>query len=157
MSVNDFYVNEPYVNEAYNEQLYHELIAGAYTTQMPNITRVLVVGKDEDGNYVYGEAQDDDLIDEVGERLDLRIEDLIDDADDAEDVAEAVLEKVRLDKSSGYIIVPVHSGCELFDVINVKDGDVGKSSGAKYRILAIETVFDAREGIYQQNLTLGEV
>ena len=54
----------------------------------------------------------------------------------------------------GNLVIPANCGQELYDVITVTDERCGISAG-KYRILALETDYNSRAGLYQQKLALG--
>jgi hypothetical protein len=54
----------------------------------------------------------------------------------------------------GNLVIPTNVGQELLDVVEVTDERCG-ISGEKYRVQGIRTLYDRRQGRYEQALTLG--
>jgi len=53
----------------------------------------------------------------------------------------------------GNLVIPTNVGQELLDVVEVTDERCGISE-ENYRILAIQSTYDRRQGIYTQRLAL---
>ena len=60
---------------------------------------------------------------------------------------------VSLRAERGNLVVPTNVGQELLDVITVTDERCGISE-ENYRVRAIQTDYDRRQGIYTQRLAL---
>ena len=127
---------------------------GRYITETPPINTAYVIGRDSDGNPVYGTSKDQTEIDLVGQRLDFTQELSIPTEDEAEDVAEAMLEKARLSNSRGFILANPHCGVELWDVIAVNDTLCAQAK-TRYRITAISFDYEPRRDKYQHKLFIG--
>ena len=132
----------------------HVALDGRYITETPPINTAYVIGKDSEGNPVYGTSKDQTEIDLVGQRLDFDQELSIPTEDEAEDVAEAMLEKARLSKCRGFILATPHCGVELWDVISVNDSLCAQTK-TKYRITAISLDYEPRKNKYQHKLFIG--
>ena len=148
--------NQPLYNLVAQSSPFHFLLDGSYQQQSYPINRVLVIGRDADGNHVVGADEEATEIALVGERLDLQYHPPISTATLAAQVADAVLAKARLQTKDGFITLPPNCGVELFDVITVYD-QPGCQQGVSFRVAGIRLVFNALEGVYQQQLKLGEV
>ncbi len=70
--------------------------------------------------------------------------------------AAAHLRRRALDAAAGRIVVPPNCGQELFDVIDVGDPLIAPTA-VKRRVAGIRWRYDARRGIYEQELHLGPV
>ena len=132
----------------------HILLDAGYTTETPQANRAYVIGRDADGNPVYGTDLDQDEIDLVGERLDFDQHLSIPTDDLADDVAAAILDKLRLNGSRGFIVLPPNCGVELWDPIRLTDTPCAQDA-ATYRILAIRLVYNPRAGQFHHKLSLG--
>ena len=146
----------------FNEVLYnltvppsysHIIIDAQYITETPEANRVYVIGRDAEGNPVYGTDLEQSEIDLVGERLDFTLALSIPTSSKAADVADAILKKQRLSKQRGFITIPPNCGAELWDVIQVTD-KLCAQSGSKYRIVAISFDYEPRQRRYQHKLFL---
>jgi hypothetical protein len=72
----------------------------------------------------------------------------------AQERADAILRTQQTQSTPATIVVPTNVGQELLDVVTVTDKRCG-ISGEKYRVLAIQTDYDRRQGRYEQRLTIG--
>ena len=72
----------------------------------------------------------------------------------AQERADAMLRQALLQAQLGILTVPTNCGQELLDVIEVTDERCGISE-EEYRVLAIQTDYDRRQGKYEQRLTIG--
>lgn len=153
---NAYLFNQPLYNLVAQSSPFHFLLDGSYQAQPYPINRVLVIGRDGDGNAVTGADEDTAEIALVGERLDLQYHPSITTAALAAQAADASLEKARLQAKDGFITLPPNCGVELFDVITIYD-ELCCQEGISFRVVAISLLFNAQDGTYQQQLALGEV
>ena len=133
---------------------FHVILDGQYTQGSPGVNRVYIIGKDAEGNPVYGSSLNQDEIDLVGERLDFNQELSIPTDAKAADVAAAIVAKARLTGSRGYITIPPNCGQELWDVIQVTDKPTAQSQ-QKYRVIAVSFDYEPHRHRYQHKLILG--
>jgi hypothetical protein len=78
----------------------------------------------------------------------------LEEAGQAQKRADALLRHETLEAMGDQIVVPANAGQEIYDVITVTDARCGIDQ-EKYRVLAIQTDYDRRQGRYDQRLTLG--
>ena len=78
----------------------------------------------------------------------------LEEADQAAKRADALLRHETLESLGDHIVVPTNVGQELYDVVEVTDERCGIDQ-EKYRVLAIQTDYDRRQGKYDQRLSLG--
>ena len=153
---NLYLFNEPLYNINLWPSYPHIIIDGQYITESPEINRAYIIGRDADGNPVFGTALTQSEIDLVGERLDFNQELSIPTGSNADDVADAILKKMRLSKSRGFILIPPNCGAELWDAIYIND-ELCAQDAIKYRILAIRFDYEPRQARYHHKLILGAV
>jgi len=127
-----------------------------YKERADPINRVFVIGKDTDGNPVYGADEGTTSQGLVGERLDVKYCQEVATAANCVYVADAVLDKSRFNEARGYIIAPPNCGVELWDVDRITDSVCAKTN-ADYRVIGFKTVLNRSEGIYHQVILLGVV
>ncbi len=133
----------------------HFILDGSYQVDSPDINRAYIIGRDAEGNPVFGEDEDAAEIGLVGERLAFKLHPSLATAALAAGAAEAALDKTRL-QYCGFILVPPHCGVELWDVITIYDS-LCAQEGQDYRVIGIRLQYDARQGRYQHELFLGGV
>lgn len=134
--------------------VWHIILDGQYAVDTPTLNRVFIIGRDDNGNPVYGLASDSDEIALVGERLDFRQDLSVPSSTLAQGVASAVLSKMRLNGNRGIILIPPNCGQELWDVVQITDKGANQQA-AKYRVIGIRLEYDQRQARYQQQLILG--
>jgi hypothetical protein len=71
----------------------------------------------------------------------------------AQERADAILRTRAQEAQGGQIVIPTNVGQEILDVVEVTDQRCGINQ-EKYRIQAIQTDYDRRQGIYTQRLGL---
>jgi len=125
-----------------------------YKERADPLNRVFVIGKDTDGNPVYGYAED--ITSTVGERLEIKNCPELVDLADCNFVASAIQGKSRFNEAKGYIISPPNCGIELWDVIRIHD-TVCAQSDKGYRVIGTKTVFNRKEKLCHQAILLGEI
>jgi hypothetical protein len=69
---------------------------------------------------------------------------------------EARLRKSSMQSEGGVLRVPLNSGQELYDIVEIYEPRAGLDS-AKRRVLGMEALYDTRKSIYEQKLYLGAV
>ncbi|MCD6599709.1 MAG: hypothetical protein J7L19_03970 [Dehalococcoidia bacterium] len=131
----------------------HVILKGNYGEAVP-ASRIQAIGRDGSNNKLLSSAFDWDL-------LALAIDNFHSDYDPnlvnttrTQERAVAILRRHAMEANTGRIIVPPNIGQELYDVITVSDDRCGISS-RKYRVIAIQALYDRRAVTYQQRLTLG--
>ena len=135
-------------------EIIHIILDGQYTQGSPGVNRIYVIGKDAEGNPVYGTSLNQAEIDLVGERLDFTQDLSIPTDAKAADVAAAAVAKARLTGSRGFIVIPPNCGQELWDVVQVTDKPTAQSQ-QKYRVIAVSFDYEPRRARYQHKLILG--
>jgi len=134
--------------------VWHVILDGNYITETPETNRMFVIGRDDYGNPVWGEAHDSDESGLVGERLDFQQELAIPSSSQAAAAAEAILAKMRLTKARGVILIPPNCGQELFDVVELSDAGANQEA-VKFRVVGIRFEYQPRQARYEHRLILG--
>jgi len=131
----------------------HSVLKGNYGEAV-SASRIRAIGRDGSNNKLLSSAFDWDL-------LALGIDNFHTDYDPnlvnttrTQERADAILRRHALEASTGRITVPLNVGQELYDVVTVSDDRCGIAS-QKYRVIAIQALYDRRVVTYQQRLTIG--
>ena len=151
---NLYLFNEPLYNVDVPFSGFHVILDGQYITETPEVNRAYIIGKDANGNPVYGTASEAAEIALVGERLDFQQELAIPTEALASSVAQAMLAKMRLTTKRGVILIPPNCGQELFDVVEITDS-VANQAAIKFRVVGLRFEYNPREARYQHRLILG--
>lgn len=151
---NVYLFNEPLYNATIPPSGVHLVLGGRYITDTPQLNRIYVIGRDDDINPVYGTALKQSEIDLVGERLDFRQRLDIHTTANANSVAQAMLDKLRITASRGYLEIPPNCAVELWDVITTND-DPCNQQAAKHRIIGIRFDYEPARARYSHVLILG--
>jgi len=131
----------------------HAILSGKYTDAV-TVSRARAIGRDSSDNRILEEAQDWDLLALAIDQLEQDYDPNLQDATRAQERADAILRTRAQEAEPAVITVPTNVGQELLDVVEVTDERCGINQ-AKYRVLAIQTDYDRRQGHYDQTLTLG--
>jgi hypothetical protein len=131
----------------------HAILAGQYADQV-FLSRARAIGRDAEGNRILQEALDWDLLALAIDQLEQDYDPNLQTATRAQERADAILRQMSLRAERGNLVIPTNVGQELLDVIEVTDERCGISE-EKYRVLAIQTDYDRRQGKYEQRLTIG--
>jgi hypothetical protein len=134
--------------------VWHVILDGQYQTETPEKNRLFVIGRDINGNPVWGEAHDTTESALVGERLDFQPDPAISTTAQAEAVAAAVLLKMRLSRKKGFIIIPYNCGQEMWDVVQISDAGANQEA-VKFRVVGIRFEYHSKQARYQHKLVLG--
>ena len=134
--------------------VWHVILDGQYIAESPDINRAYVIGRDANGNPIYGEAHDSAESSLVGERLDFTQELAIPTTALAGDVASAILAKMRLTGKRGVILIPPNCGQELFDVVQVSDS-MANQSAVTFRVVGVRFEYNPKQARYAHKLILG--
>jgi hypothetical protein len=145
--------NQPLYNLDSPPSMNHYIFMGSYRTASQRLNHIIVVGRDTDDNFVYGEATTSSEIDLVGERLDFKLLPQVRTIAEAEAVATAQLSHERMNSRQGFITLPPNCGVELWDVITVHD-DMSLEVEVDFRVVGITFVFNATLGSFYQKLFL---
>jgi len=130
----------------------HAILSGKYTEAV-TVSRARAIGRDTDDNRILEEALDWDFLQLAIDILEQDYDPNLQAAARAQERAEAILRTRALEASPAIITVPTNVGQELLDVVEVTDKRCGISE-EKYRVQAIQTDYDRRQGIYTQRLAL---
>lgn len=136
--------------------VWHVILDGQYAIETERINRVLVIGRDQQGNPVYGAATNAEEVARVGERLDFQTDTAISTSSQAVDVASAILAKIRLNGKRGFIVIPPNCGQELFDVIEVTDNKCAQWA-QEYRVTGIYFEFNCKQARYENRIILNSI
>ena len=130
----------------------HAILAGQYAEHVfPS--RARAIGRDTDDNRILEEALDWDLLQLAIDILEQDYDPNLQDSTRTQERADAILRQMSLRAERGNLVIPTNVGQELLDVVEVTDERCG-ISGENYRVQAIQTHYDRRQGIYTQRLTL---
>jgi len=130
----------------------HPILSGKYTEAV-TVSRVRAIGRDSGDNRILEEAFDWDLLQLAIDQLEQDYDPNLQTATRAQERADAILRQMSLRAERGNLVIPTNVGQELLDVVEVTDERCGISE-ENYRILAIQTDYDRRQGIYTQRLAL---
>jgi len=133
----------------------HPIFEAAFADQL-TITHAQVSGdtEDEPPVHVREAAFDWALLGAGIDNLTMQYDANLEEADQAARRAVALLRSQQTQATQATILVPTNCGQELYDVITITDARCGIDQ-EKYRVLAIQTDYDRRQGNYHQRLTLG--
>ncbi len=120
------------------------------------VNMVVVYGEAAGGGLVSGQAYDSDEVAKVGYRLDIVREPAIHTAALCTSVAQAVIEKMRLQKTKGELSALPNCAIELFDVVQITDR-WANLDGAAFRVMGISLSYDRDSGTISQAISLGAV
>jgi len=130
----------------------HAILSGKYT-DVVTVSRARTIGRDSGDNRILEEAQDWDLLQLAIDILEQDYDPNLQTAARAQERADAILRTQQTQSTPATIVVPTNVGQELLDVVEVTDERCGVSA-EKYRVQAIQTDYDRRQGIYTQRLAL---
>jgi hypothetical protein len=130
----------------------HAILAGQYR-QAVTLSRSRALGRDDSDNRILEEAQDWDLLQLAIDILEQDYDPNLQTIARAQERADAILRQMSLRAERGNLVVPTNVGQELLDVVEVTDERCGISA-ENYRVQAIWTDYDRRQGIYTQRLML---
>jgi hypothetical protein len=143
----------PSRGEGQGEGAIHAILSGRYTEAV-TVSRARAVGRDTSGNRIMEEALDPDLSGLAIDILEQDYDPNLTTATRAQERADAILRTQQTQRTPATLVVPTNVGQEILDVIEVTDGRCGISA-EKYRVQAIQTDYDRRQGRYDQRLTIG--
>ncbi len=130
----------------------HAILSGKYIEAV-TVSRARAIGRDSGDNRILEEALDWDLLALAIDQLEQDYDPNLQTATRAQERADALLREASLRAQRGNLVVPTNCGQELLDVVEVTDERCGISE-EKYRVEAIQTDYDRRQGIYTQRLAL---
>jgi hypothetical protein len=130
----------------------HAILSGQYS-EFTHASRTRAIGRDSEDNRILEEAQDWDLLALVIDQLEQVYDPNLQDATRAQERADSILRGASLRAHPAIILIPTNVGQELLDVVEVTDARCG-ILGEKYRVQAIHTDYDRRQGVYIQRLAL---
>jgi len=128
----------------------HAILSGKYTEAVI-VSRARAIGRDSGDSRILEEALDWDLLQLAIDILEQDYDPNLQTATRAQERADAILREASLRAERGNLVVPTNVGQELLDVVEVTDERCGISE-EKYRVQAIQTDYDRRQGIYTQRL-----
>jgi hypothetical protein len=130
----------------------HPIFAGQYR-QAVTLSRARSLGRDDSDNRILEEALDWDFLQLAIDILEQDYDPNLQTVARAQERADAILRTQQTQSTPATIVVPSNVGQELLDVVEVIDERCGIDQ-EKYRIQAIHTDYDRRQGIYTQHLAL---
>jgi len=142
----------PSRGEGQGEGAIHAILSGKYTDAV-TVSRARAIGRDTNDNRILEEALDWDLLALAIDQLEQDYDPNLQTATRAQERADAILRQMSLRAERGNLVVPTNVGQELLDVVAVTDERCGINQ-EKYRVGAIQTDYDRRQGIYTQRLAL---
>jgi hypothetical protein len=148
------FIKNPLASESscYSYGTDHVILAGQYT-QSVTLSRSRALGRDVSDDRILEEARDWDLLQLAIDILEQDYDPNLQTAARAQERADAILRQMSLRAERGNLVVPTNVGQDLLDVVQVTDDRCGIDQ-EKYRVLAIHTDYDRRQGIYTQRLSL---
>jgi hypothetical protein len=142
----------PSRGEGQGEGAIHSILNGKYT-QAVTASRARAIGRDSSDERILEEAIDWDLLALAIDQLEQDYDPNLQTAARSQERADAILRTQQTQRTPATIVVPTNVGQELLDVVEVTDERCGINQ-EKYRVLAIHTDYDRRQGIYTQRLAL---
>jgi hypothetical protein len=130
----------------------HAILRGEYADAVTT-SRARAIGQDEDADRIVQDAFDWDLLELAIDILEQDYDPNLQDATRTQERADALLKQASLQAQRGILTVPTNCAQELLDVVEVTDERCGISE-ENYRVQAIQTDYDRRQGIYTQRLAL---
>jgi hypothetical protein len=135
----------------------HPILEGRYREGAWALSRIRVEGYDAAGGQpIIVDGFDWSQIAKLGDRLSLVSDRNIGTVTEAEQRGLAHLRESEIESAGGNILVPVHCGQQLYDVIDITDSRAGLI-GRKKRVLGLTHIYQPAKGEYQHRLTLGAV
>ncbi|MCJ7744180.1 MAG: hypothetical protein MUO99_06425, partial [Dehalococcoidales bacterium] len=135
----------------------HPILEGRYREEAWALSRIRVEGYDTAGGQpIIVDGFDWSQIVKLGDRLSLVADRNIDTVTEAEQRGQAHLRESEIESAGGNILVPVHCGQQLYDVIDITDSRA-EVSAKKKRVLGLTLIYQPAKGEYQHRLTLGAV
>jgi hypothetical protein len=129
------------------------ILSGKYAEAV-TVSRARTIGRDDSDNCILEEAIDWDQLQLAIDNLEQVYDPNLQTATRAQERADAILRQMSLRAERGNLVIPTNVGQELLDVVEVTDTRCGINQ-EKYRVLAIQTDYDRRQGRYEQRLSLG--
>ena len=129
----------------------HPILAGRYANAVAT-SWIRAIGRDEYDERIVADAFDWEKL-QLFDYLAAFYDSNLDTAALAQERADAILRTQQTQATPATIVVPTNVGQELLDVVEVTDARCGISE-EKYRVEAIQTDYDRRQGIYTQRLEL---
>ncbi len=154
--LNTFLFNSGVFNTMAPPSRYHYLFEGSYRSSAGIINRIIVIGKNDAGDFITGGDLESEELEATGERLDFRLLPEAGNQLQAESIASAILDRERLNAVAGFITIPPNCGVQLFDVISIEDAMNGNAS-ILFRVREVEFSYNAVNGQYFQRLILGGI
>lgn len=137
--------------------LAHYISNPRYLSLGKAVNRVYIVGSDDDGNMVFGEAKDSSI---NGEILRVFPESMITSSATANTVATNILNSERLNAQRGEISVAPNCGMEVWDTIQITDSVCNQSTN--YRVAGWTFYYspyipNLKEAVYRHVIKLTSV
>lgn len=129
----------------------HRILEAYYAEHGKLVNRVQVFG---DG--VFTEDWDWEQIALIYDQLDQDHDMALTTTTKAHARGDALLRAAEIQALSGYILVPLNCGQELYDVVTITDQRAGVSL-AKRRVVSLDHVFIPAKGTYALRIGLGDV
>jgi hypothetical protein len=131
----------------------HIILSGKYTDAVTT-SRIRAIGQDAEGDRIVQDAFDWDWLQLAIDILEQDYDPNLQTATRAQERADALLRRMSLRAQRGNLVVPTNVGQELLDVVEVTDARCGICAD-NYRVQGIRTLYERRQGRYEQTLTLG--
>uniref|UniRef100_A0A6M3K4T6 Carbohydrate-binding module family 96 domain-containing protein n=1 Tax=viral metagenome TaxID=1070528 RepID=A0A6M3K4T6_9ZZZZ len=135
------------------DYLFHGVLEAQYYDEPVFPNRIYMIGRDRDGNMVYGTDSGTSDIAESGIRFLPYPDDMVITTADAASVAANVRAKLRLEADRGEITVYPNIGSQIWDALSTTDSSAYQS-GAKYRVAGYRIVYDKDTETFQQTIKL---
>jgi hypothetical protein len=144
-------------SSVYSYGVDHTIYEGIYGASALQNNRVQIEGYDAgSGDLIVADVFEWDEIGRLYDRL-YHLEDMnLGTVAAAQSRGETCLREAQRNAQSGFILVPVNCGQQLYDVVDVTDARAGLDS-VKKQICGITLVYHRLKGEYRQRLTLGSV
>jgi hypothetical protein len=149
------FTKNPLANEAscYSYGPDHVIFMGKYSHAVI-ASRARAIGRDDDANRIVQDAFDWDSLKLSIDILDQDYDSNLQTTTRAQERADAILITQQTQRTPATIVVPTNVGQEPLDVVEVTDPRCGIDQ-QKYRVLAIQTDYNRRQGRYDQRFALG--
>jgi hypothetical protein len=123
----------------------HYILTGKYGTGLrPNF--IAAIGKDDDGNPIYGDATDNTQIALGGYQFQILSASNI--TESMQSVADGLLTKIKREQKLSSIVTPPNCGLEQWDVYSIKDDTCGIDRN--YRVSGYDFTYNVAGGVWER-------
>jgi hypothetical protein len=141
----------------YSYGVSHAILEGRYREKAWGLNHIQVEGRNPaNGQPIIVDSFSWTQLDRHNDRLSHIEDSNIDSVDRAQQRGESLLRKSEIASSAGNLRIPVNCGQQLYDVIDITDGNAGLNA-EKRRVLGLTLNYNPRRGESDEILSLGAI